>query len=289
MKKHISKIGSIVFSTSVVIFSLAAAFSGTIAWFNLSKTATVNAGSFQVVAPEGLAYDLYFLDHFDLDPSGTKGGNYNDIVGEYIGYEVPNGTASFTQITYTGNVVDPVHEKDPTDIRHLWPNHYLTFALVISTGTVSNFKLTSWTDNRNDSIKNDSSQSISLTWATNIYSNAYYVADSNDSPNLASGYNSFLTDINGGTVTDKFTYDEDHDIPAEISFFNNVSGESGTNKHIIVYFSIEFSNASSTFYEYDQTHDYYVNYNKSQKVDKSNFNSNCYRTLSLSNLLFSLS
>jgi hypothetical protein len=290
MKKHISKIGSIVFSTSVVIFSLAAAFSGTIAWFNTTKAATVSAGSFQVVAPEGVSYDLYYLDNFILNV-GTKDGNYDTTTEKYIGYEVAEGVANFTQVKSEYEE----GEANPTVISDLWPNHFLTFAIVVNSGSVSNFKLTTWSERRNAAVVNDEATEISLSWATNIYSKAYYVEDSNDDPDISSGFTTFNGELTAQTptVVNKFKYDEnnnfdeDHRAPEaplpknEITFFDSIAGSEGNNKHIIVYFSIEFSNNSNTFYTYDKEHNYYVKDNDG--------NSNCYKSLQLFGLNFSLS
>ena len=288
MKKHISKkINTIVLSTGVVIFSLAAAFSGTIAWFNTTKSAAVSAGSFQVVAPEGVSYDLYYLDNFTLN-AGTKDGNYDTTTDKFIGYEVAEGVANFTQVENEYEEGEP----NPTIISDLWPNHFLTFAIVVNSGSVSNFKLTTWSEIRNPNVVNDSDTEISLSWAINIYSKAYYVEDSAGDPNISGGFSTYNSEL-GSTVTNSFKYDannnfdEDHLAPEaplpknEITFFDSIVGSEGNNKHIIAYFSIEFSNNQSTFYNYDTEHEYYVK--------DANGNSNCYRTLQLFGLNFSLS
>ena len=294
MKKHISKkINTIVLSTGVVIFSLAAAFSGTIAWFNTTKNQTVSAGSFAVTAPEGVSYDLYYLRDFTLNPGpGTKDGNYDTTTGKFIGYEVASGTANFEQVESEYGVDEP----NPTVISDLWPNHFLTFAIVVNSGSVNTFKLTTWSETRIPSIYtvvDEQNVQISLSWATNIYSKAYYVSDVTDSPDISGGFNTFNGEIfaQTPTVVNQFKYDEnnnfdeDHLAPEpplpknEITFFDSVSGTDGANKHAIVYFSIEFSNDSSTFYSYENEH----------YVKNAQGNSNCYRTLQLTGLNFSLS
>ena len=277
-------------ATMTIIFSLATCFSGALAWFGQQRSATVTTGSFSVTAPEGVSYDLYYLHNFTLD-EGTKDGNYDSTTNSFIGYEIPEGSANFTQVSYDDQSGEVINDPNPTVISNLWPNHFLTYALVV-TGSVSTFKLTTWNELRRNSIVNDNGDEISLSWAINIYSKAYYVQDVVGNPNISGGFSTFENERTAQTptVVNKFKYDannnfdEDHIAPTpkpEITFFNSISGVSGAGQHIIVYFSIEFSNDSSTFYTYDQTNAYFVR--------DANGDSNCYKSLQLYGLNFNLS
>lgn len=284
MKKHISKIGSIVFSTSVVIFSLAAAFSGTIAWFNASKTASVSSGSFQVTAGENIQFDLYYLHHFDVDENTTKKGNYNPDTNLFSGYEVAYANPVFMKVNYDneGHVTDLV---DPTNINHLWPAHRVTYAIVVTSGNLGSFSLGSWSEQTSPEVQTKITEesdpiNISLSWATNMFGGAYYVTSTNTvTDDISTGFTSYKNDASA--AVDKFPYSQTNIAPQQkpsITIVNSVTGESGENKRVILYFSVEFSNDSSTFYSYQNP--YYVK--------DVNGNSNCYESLRLTSLNFKL-
>ena len=273
-------LGKVIIATTIAIFSLMSAFTGTIAWFASNRDVNVSGGSFKVQTPVGISYEIYELHNFT-----DKDGNYSDTVGEYIGYENPSTTAEFSKITFDEDGV-PEQDPNPIDISHLWPAHKLTYALVIGS-SFANFSLDTWGETTLDTAMVDAQTHVSLSWTINIYGGAYYVNKTNNYQDeedniladISTGYNTYEADAN---VEDVFTYSEsgEDDPEGPIPVVNSISGVSGNNKRIILYFSIEFSNESDTFYKYNSsTHYYYKN---------SGGNSNCYKGLSLNDLVFRL-
>lgn len=271
-------------ATMVIIFSLAAAFSGTIAWFSKERAATVTAGSFQVVAPEGTPCELYYLEEFTDEEENTKPGNYNPAIHYFSGYEVDYDDATFTQVTPAEQEENNQEENeeenevlDPTDIRHLWPAHKLTFALV--TSGISALTITDWAETQG-LAKTSEQQYVQLSWAIDIYGYAYNVTASGNTPaDIASVYD----DYRGEEKSDVFNYSEVEPATGqfeELAVVEDIDApESG--ERTIVFFTIEFSNAPSTFYRFNKTTGFY---NKDVTG-----NSNCYEGLSFSRLEFSLS
>ena len=276
-------------ATMVIIFSLAAAFSGTIAWFSKERAATVTAGSFQVVGADGVQFDLYYLDHFEPNQETTENGNYNTNTGIYSGYEVTYSNPVFAEVLFdengnvidqSGDIVEP--EDNPTNISHLWPAHRTTYAIVVTGGSLASFSLDTWSETTLPSVLtqvNSQDVEVSLSWAINMFGGAYYVTSTNDVlDDISTGFASYASDVN---VTDKFTYSQSNIAPQvkpSINIVNSITGVSGETKRVVLYFSIEFSNDSSTFYSYQNP--YYV-------LDPLG-NSNCYKNLSMSGMVFKL-
>ena len=276
MKKHNSKkINTIVLSTGVVIFSLAAAFSGTIAWFNTTKAATVNAGTFTVVAPEGVNYDLYYLDHFLDEEENTQPGNFNPSpsVNLFTGYEIDYANAVFTKVTYNQNGTVS-NNPDPTDVMHLWPAHKLTYALAVSGSPISTLSLSDWSESVGEAVTNLGNH-ISLTWAINLYGKAYGSnASGNPASDIANAYSAYRTD----QKSDAFNYSEGQVVPSSVDIIDNISVNQALT---IVFFTIEFSNDPSTFYSYDKDTGIYTS--------SESGNSNCYERLGFNKLEFAIS
>lgn len=246
----------------------------------MTKSATISTGSFTVTAGEGIEFDLYYLHHFDTEPN--RSGNYNLDTHLFAGYEINYDNPVFSQIHYNSSTGEIIDDPDPTNINHLWPAHKVTYAIVVTSGTLSQFTLESWDEVVSEASKirlNDEDVNISLSWATDIYGGAYYVTKTaNVLDDLATGFSSYKADT---TLEDKFLYSQTNIAPViktPIELVDEVSGEGGENKVAILYFSIEFSDDSSTYYSY--TNPYYV---------KDPFgNSNCYEKLSLKELVFKL-
>ena len=281
MMKSRNKQLRLIAACSVAIFSLAGLIGGSFAWFVLSLNATTESTSFSVKAGDNIQFDLYYLHHFAVDQSTNKNGNYNYDTDLFAGYENEYSNPVFTQVNYDseGHVTDLV---DPTNIGHLWPAHKITYAIAITSGELSSFSLFSWAEITSASILtqvNSQDVRVSLSWAIDMYGGAYYVNRTNDvNSDIANGFATYLAD---DTVTDKFTYSQTNIAPETkptIEILNSISGESGNDKRVVLYFSIAFSNDSSTFYRYSDP--YYVK-------DTSG-NSNCYEKLSLTNLVFKL-
>ena len=269
----------IIAASTVAIFSLAGLIGGSFAWFTYSLQLSQTTSSFSVQAGEGVSFDLYYLHHFAIDQSTNKNGNYNYDTQLFAGYETTYSNPVFTKVNYdsSGNVTDAV---DPTNIGYLWPAHRVTYALVVTSGSLNSFSLTTWSEVTSATVLtqvNSEDVRVSLSWATDIYGGAYYVTNTGVVlDDIAAGFTSYASD---NTVTDKFLYSQTNIAPEEktsIEIVDSISGESGANKRVVLYFSIEFSNNSNTFYTYSNP--YYVK-------DPLG-NSNCYEKLSLSGLVF---
>lgn len=291
--KRISTRMKIVAATATVIFTLATVFTSTIAWFSTKTSVDVSGGSFQVKAMGGIQYNLYYLDHFVIDQQTNKDGNFNTVVNCHAGYEVPTANPVFLPINFdeNGYVIDNnqqvvTDDLNPTNIRHLWPAHRLTYAIVIESGTIANFTLDSWDEETDNNVKtkdgNDEDVLISLSWAINLYGKAYNVTKTNTvTDDIAAGFNTYKN----ASINDAFLYSQAYTAPASeptlpISVTSGVTGQGGENTRQILYFSIEFDDSDSTYYEYDSATSYYTK--------SASGNSNCYESLILKDLVFKL-
>ena len=286
MNKKLKTRIKIVGATMTTIFSLFSVFAATYAWFSTNENVNVTGGSVRVQALQGIQFDFYYLDHFAIDESTNKDGNFDTVANAYAGYELPASNPVFRQINYDENgqvIIDALHSADPTSINHLWPAHRLTYAIAVTSGNLNSFSLETWGENRLPTVLTrvlGEDVEISLSWAINIYGGAYYVTQTNNiADDIATGFTSFKND---NSLTDKFPYNESLIAPESnkpsLNIVNGVSGDSSGTKRIILYFSIEFSNDESTFYSYSNP--YYVK-------DTSG-NSNCYEKLSLTGLSFKI-
>ena len=288
--KKISARLKIVSATATVIFTLATAFTSTIAWFSTKTSVEVTGGTFSVKNTSGIQYELYYLDHFVV-AGDNKDGNFNTVVNTHSGYEVAATNPVFYKINFdeNGNVIDNEQnvvsdELNPTNISHLWPAHKLTYAIVIETGNLTSFTLESWDEETDADTKTKDDEDhdvlISLSWAINLYGAAYNITKTNnEATDVATG---FTNNYRNASLTDKFNYSQD--LPADpvtpLNIVDSVSGESSDSTRTILYFSVEFDDSETTYYEYDDTTAYYT-----QSIDG---NSNCYEKLILKDLVFTL-
>ena len=274
----------IIAACSVAIFSLAGLISGSFAWFAMTLQAANNTSSFTVQAGENVDFDLYYLHHFAVDPADpttNKNGNYSYETEVFSGYELTYANPVFTKVNFdeSGTVIDVV---DPTSIRHLWPAHRTTYAIVVTSGEHNTFNLFSWSEETSASVVtrvNNQDVRVSLSWAINMFGGAYYVdKTATVTDDIADGFADYIADT---SLTDKFTYSQTNiapEVKPTLNIVDSISGTSGADKRVVLYFSIEFSNDSDTFYTYDDP--YYVK--------STTGNSNCYEKLRLTNLIFKL-
>ena len=278
----------IIVATLTAVFSLFSAFSATYAWFVANQSVSATGMSVTIKAPEGIQFEFYYLDYFDLGASATKDGNFDTVANAYAGYELVEANPVFKKINYdeSGDVIDDaVHGGDPTGINHLWPAHKLTYAIVVTSGTLRGFNLDSWGEVTSPNVLtqvNDEDVRVSLSWAINIYGGAYYVTSTEDVlDDIATGFADYNDDLEDSTLTDKFTYSQTNIAPEtkpSINVCDSITGTAGESKRVVLYFSIEFSDDSSTYYTYSNP--YYVK--------DTLGNSNCYEKLSLTGLSFKL-
>lgn len=288
-KKRFSTKLKIVGATVTVLFSLFSFFTGTLAWFTNNNTVNATGSSVTVKAPDGVNFDLYYLHHFVIDQSTNKDGNYNSIIDAYSGYENAISNAVFEPVLYNenGQVVDNlgvvVDDNDnPMMVNHLWPAHRLTYAIVITSGDVSRFSLDSWGEETEDTVMTTNDSLVSLSWAINIFSASYAVTATN---NILSDISTGFTSYAAANLNDTFTYSEASPAPVQHQAINVLPSISDAEEgeRVIVYFSIEFSDDSDTYYTLDNITDGISYYMKS-----TSGNSNCYERLSLKDLVFKL-
>ena len=289
-KKKVSTKLKIIGATFTALFSLFSLFTGTLAWFASNSTVSATGASVTVKAPDGVNFDLYYLHHFAIDQSTNKDGNYNSIIDAYSGYEVSASNAVFEQVHYNddGEVIDNndtvvSDDENPMMINHLWPAHRLTYAIVLTGGDVSSFSLTSWGEQTDDTVMTTTNGvHVSLSWAINIFGSSYNVTATNSvTADISTGYASYAA----ATLTDRFTYSQAAPAPAEHVAVNVIptitAGQE--SQRTIVYFSIEFSDDSDTYYALDN-----ITGGVSYYVKDTTGNSNCYERLSLTDLVFKL-
>lgn len=294
----------IVAATATVIFTLLTVFTSTIAWFSTKTSATVGGGSFTVKPVSGMQYDLYYLDHFDLNP-GEKDGNFNSEYDIFSGYEVAAGTPVFEPIRFndSGEVIDENDQVidnpnlNPTNISNLWPAHKLTYAIVIEgESRFNSFSLDSWVEQTNPNVITKDAQDqdvlISLTWAINMSGIAYKVDETNEvTDDIATAFAYYKV----ASLSDRFGYRQTYNDPSDEPVLplgiadSIVDQSSGSDFRQILFFSIEFDDSEDTYYKlsYDEEND--PNHLSPYYVKNIQGNSNCYKGLSLSDLVFKLS
>ena len=298
MKKSTKRIATrfkIVGAFATIFLSFFALFTSTFAWFSVNRLSTVTGGSFTVKPVSGISYDIYYLDHFVVNEANVD-GNYNSYTSTFAGYEVSYATPVFIPVLFNddGQVIDDQNHilpdsSNPTNISNLWPAHKLTFALVISSTNFTSFSLDSWDEITNPLIKTKNAQSqdvlISLSWAINIYGAAYGVAATNSiTADIATGFSSFYRSATlGDAFGYKQTYGENEQAPVlPLTIVDTVDDQSGnSDPRQILYFTIEFDNSEDTYYDIDDEDTSY--YKKT-----TSGNSNCYKQLSLRNLIFKI-
>lgn len=317
-KRGIKFVRVLILNITFVLFGLCAVASGTYAWFNSGRTAEVETGAFSIEAPGGASFTLFYLDYFWDTSADTPvaDGNYDESVNLNCGYEIERPKASFSPINYDGSgnvtpVADDPTPWDPTEIADLWPAHQLTFAIVLTSGSFSSFRLTSWTEETSEDAMatplegGGENELVHLAWAINLYGRAYHLvpsAESSTPGGISAAYSAYHTDRNSTTeipdpedpestieapvCPDRFPFSQDAPVSHDsLTVVNNqeiteVAVSASSSEQTIVFFTIEFSDTSDTFYSLVSNGLYERN---------PLGNSNCYESLSLTGLNFSLS
>ena len=204
--------------------------SATFAWFINRRTAVVTAEGFQVVLPEAQKVDFYRQKHNFIDSENKYSGFEKEKLGE-------EERQSFIKI----DVEESNQFSDST--KNLWPNHQICYAMVftpIREGTFS-FSLTSFTSAPSeDKLLNDSKKGLSLSFAIDLYAKAYEYDEKFTTAN------DFFSKQFTKDNPDLFQVDESSSNIQSYSF--NVANVASKEKKYVLYFSILFSNNSSTYY-----------------------------------------
>ena len=290
-KKRISTKLKIIGATATVLFSLFSFFTGTLAWFSNNTTVSATGASITVQAPESIEYDIYYLASFTDSESHTQNGNYNSNTSLFSGYDTDYESATFIKVNFNNGAV--TNDPNPLNISHLWPAHKLTFAIVVTSSSINNFSITDWAEGATEGLevipKTGAEQNVCLSWAIDIYGAAYSIEGTGvdnviTADDVADGY---ADNYYRAALNDAFNYAEGDVEPDEppLAVVDSVPANA-SGYSTVVYFTIEFSNAASTFYRYNKTTTYYEHY---VSGDTTGYNSNCYEGLELTTLEFSLS
>lgn len=284
MKGYSSKLRTklkIAGATATAIFSLASVVTFTYAWFASNNSVTATGASITVLAPDSLDYEMYYLSSFTDEESASRPGNQNPTTNYFSGYHLDFEDATFTKVTFeNGYIAD---DPDPTNISHLWPAHKLTYAFIITQSTMTSLSINAW-DESTGAAEVSQNNPVCLSWAINVYGAAYSVTKTNNDANdVATAYQSYYADVHAGELNDAFNYSQASPAPSpkpEVYITSDIPENVG-NTRTIVFFTIEFSNETSTFYKLNKTTGFYELY---VSGETTGFNSNCYEGLSLTGM-----
>ncbi len=260
IKNH--KVANILFSSALILLTLLASVSSTLAWFATRRNVSVQADGFQVTLPESQKATLYYHSK-----------NYSESLKAYSGFEVAqleeDEISSFVEYDETVS-----KEASPTSTQYLWPNHQLTYALVftpIRTGTFT-FDLSAWESVGSKYKLINQTTPIRLSYAIDIYAQAY--AKANEDATFSKAMNFFQN------KDDKF---KDSPVSRASEKVNILTFDvTDTTKEVTLYFSILFSNDPSTYYAKPKDETYYTNDRNSPEQ------SDCYEGLQFNAKSFSL-
>ncbi len=257
MMKH-TKVAKILSSSALILLTLLASVSSTLAWFATRRNVTAQADGFQVTLPESQKATLYYHSK-----------NYSESLKAYSGFEVAQLQEDEMSSFVKYDESDP-KEPSPTSTEYLWPNHQLTYALVftpIRTGTFT-FDLSSWvSEGSKDKLINENTP-IRLSYAIDIYAEAY----------VDTGFSKAKEFFQ--EKDDKFQDSPDSHATGNVNILKY--DVTDTTSQVILYFSILFSNDSFTYYAKSNDETYY------KQDPASPEQSNCYEGLHFNARSFSL-
>ena len=287
------KLKQVLLSAFVLLISFGAAATATFAWFTVNRNA--NLGNSNISIDQSVEdYTLkYYKGNYTSEDGNTKYTGYQDY-------------AKISSCDYATEFVK-MNDSAPElwNITDMFPDTRYTFAfeLTISSGSQisraglaltkyssKNYTATSVAADRLTMYKVDQNTgevlvNIYLSEAINIYAGGMLKQD-NTSMNTASL--TFLKGFELGNtskpLTDVFTESGDGSNfnGVDLAFVTDDSSLSG--KTIVVFFTIEFSNASDTYYTFSHRSGNDIYYYK----DTVNGSSNCYQLLSFSVTALSL-
>ena len=288
------KLKQVLLSAFVLLISFGAAATATFAWFTVNRNANIGNSNISIDESVETHKLMYYEGNYTTDDDG---------VTKYTGYQ---DYGKISSCSYANDFVE-MSDSAPElwNITDMFPDTRYTFAfeLKISSGsqisraglaiteyTSTNFTATSNPEDRLTMYKVDKETGnvlggIYLSEAINIYAGGMLKQD-NTSMNTASL--NFLKGFELGNtsklLTDVFTESGDgtNFNGVDLSYVTDNSSLSG--KTIVIFFTIEFSNANDTYYTYSHRSGNDIYYYK----DTVNGSSNCYQLLSFSVTALSL-
>lgn len=260
--------------TSLALLSLASLFVGTAAWFNTKRAVAVEAGTFQVVTPDDQKAELYYYN-----------GNFNQNSEKYSGYNKIDDLNSISFENSFSKVDESTKtENNPCSTKELWPGYKLTYALQFTPNEDASYGLelldVEFEDSETKKILEDGKETpISLSWVFEVY--GAYAAD--EETNAKVYLDSTL----------KHTCQVNKENPLKEKTQIVAKQKKNKSKESILFFTIEFSNDPSTFYqEIESTQE--TNADSTSTITKWKQNndsptqSNCYEGLSITSMVFRL-
>ena len=292
------KLKQVLLSAFVLLISFGAAATATFAWFTVNRNA--NLGNSNISIDQSI--ETYKLKYYE--------GNYTTEDGKkkYTGYQDYGKISSCNYATEFVEMNDSALEL--WNITDMFPDTRYTFAfeLTISSGSqisraglaLTKYKSTNYTativeEDRltmykvNPNNPEEVLGGIYLSEAINIYAGGMLKQDDNSMNKASLDFlNGFQLNNRPSLLEDVFT--ESVIKKGDGSDFDGVDLASVTDdsslsgKTIVVFFTIEFSNASDTYYTYSRRSGNNIYYYK----DTVNGSSNCYQLLSFSVTALSL-
>ena len=290
------KLKQVLLSAFVLLISFGAAATATFAWFTVNRNANIGNSNISIDESVESKKLMYYTGNYTTDDKG---------ITKYTGYQ---DYAKISSCTYSTDFIE-MSDSAPElwNITDMFPDTRYTFAfeLTISSGSQisraglaitkyesKNYTATSNPEDRLTMYKVNPNNTeevlggIYLSEAINIYA-AGMLKEDNTSMNTASlnFLHGFELKNESTSLTDRFTESGDgrNFKGVDLAYVND---SSLSGKTIVVFFTIEFSNASDTYYTYshrdNNTNNIY--YYK----DTVNGSSNCYQLLEFSVTALSL-
>ena len=287
------KLKQVLLSAFVLLISFGAAATATFAWFTVNRNA--NIGNSNISIDESV--ETYTLKYYE--------GNYTTEDGKkkYTGYQDYGKISSCNYATEFVEMNDSAPEL--WNITDMFPDTRYTFAfeLTISSGSqisraglaITEYKSTNTTATLdpadaltmykvNPNNTEEVLGGIYLSEAINIYAAGMLKEDNEINTAALNFLHGFELKNESSSLTDRFSESGDG------SNFNGVdlayvNDSSLSGKTIVVFFTIEFSNAKDTYYTYSHRDN---NNNIYYYKDTVNGSSNCYQLLSFSVTALSL-
>ena len=287
------KLKQVLLSAFVLLISFGAAATATFAWFTVNRNA--NLGNSNISIDQSI--ESYKLKYYE--------GNYTTEDGKkkYTGYQDYGKISSCNYATEFVEMNDSAPEL--WNITDMFPDTRYTFAfeLKISSGSqisraglaITEYKSTNTTATSNpaDALTmykvnpNNTEEvlgGIYLSEAINIYAGGMLKQDNEMDAAALNFLNGFELGNRNSTLDDKFKESGDGTGFDGVDLASVTDDSSLSGKTIVVFFTIEFSNAKDTYYTYSRRSGNNIYYYK----DTENGSSNCYQLLSFSVTALSL-